>query len=155
MTFQPTFDIGHILMFVGFLATAYTIWDNTKAQRAQFLLRIFNSYPEGEDVDQIHRSIDAGEFEWDEHWWDTPKDTAMAGFLWYYDIIAYILSQGVLRKREREAFMRDREALKASKGVRQYIKELTDKQCRVNTNPFPYLTKWLELKIEESSISKQ
>jgi hypothetical protein len=155
MTFEATVSLGSLLAFIGLLATAYAMWSNAKSQRANFLFEVYNGYPDGDKVDEIHAKIDSLDFaKWEDKWWYTEKDTAMASLLWYYDLIAYLLSKGILKKREAETFQHDIEALAASKGVKQYIEVIRkmDNENKVSTVRYPYLIKWIKRQNTETSV---
>jgi hypothetical protein len=151
--FEATFNWGHILTFLGLVLTAtglvltaLAIWSNTKAQRAKFLFDIYNSYPENETAFEIHCKIDYHEFEeWRDEWQDSEYDTGMTTLLWYYDLIAYLFQESLLKGRERELFQHDQEIFAASEGVKQYIAWLKkyDEENGVNTVRFPCFEKWI------------
>jgi hypothetical protein len=148
-------NLGEVLTFIGLLITAFAIWKNTKAQRASFLFEVYNSYPAGEDVEEIHSKVDSLDFnEWREEWWYQKEDMAMSGLLWYYDLIAYLLSKGILKERESEGFTHDFEVFAASKGVKQYLDEIEkmDKDNKVSTKRYANLTKKFRQLTTETSV---
>jgi hypothetical protein len=144
LEWNPEIKVGDILILIGFVFTTAGlifagrgIQQNTRAQRAKFLLEFTERYFSDSDIRRFYYKIDYNQFEFDlQRFIGSDEERWLDSLIYTFDLIGYLLKMGVLSTREVSiiAFQASR-ALRNSE-VRKYLNWL-DVEYKREGRPTP------------------